>query len=344
MIIVTGTIAFDHILDFKGRFADYILPDKIHKINISFITDEVKREFGGTAGNQAYTLALLGERPVLATTVGNDFGREAGYQGYLRKVGVITDFVEEVAKPCAVGFAMTDRDDNQIWGFGNGAAREIVNYGLEHFLKKLRKAKLFLNSKLSFRKQLFVVIAPRHEDSMVEWASECREKGIPYLFDPAFQIPKMEREELKKAVMGADIVMGNDYEIAMIERKIGEIGEIYNQGNQGNRGNQRKIVITTFGNQGSVVKDLVKGREIRVKATKPRELVDPTGAGDAYRAGFIAGYLRRLPLKVCGQMGSVAASFAIEKYGTINHRFTIEEFKARYKKIYNEELHLQKKH
>lgn len=320
MLIITGTIAFDNILNFNGRFADYILPDKIHKINISFITDDVKREFGGTAGNQAYSLALLGENPYLFTTVGNDF---ADYRTYLEKVGVLTEYAELIPdKPSAVGFAMTDQDDNQIWAFGNGAAGEIIDFSVSYFLEKLR-----------LTSQPFVLIAPMHEDAMVKWARECRELNIRYMFDPAFQIPKMGREDLREAVEGAEIVFGNDYEVASLSAKLkAQISKLQL------KSQNLKVVVETLGANGSIIYDLKGEKQIKIEPAKPKEVVDPTGAGDAYRAGFVAGYLRRAPLKVCGQMGSVAASFAIERYGTINHSFTLEEFRKRYKDTYTEIL------
>jgi adenosine kinase len=326
LLIVTGTIGFDHILNFDGRFGDHILPDKIHKINISFTTRGIKKEFGGTAGNQTYSLALLGERPFLFTTVGSDFGE---YEKHLQRVGVNTDYVEKVNKPCAVGFVMTDRDDNQIWAYGSGSAWDIGRFSLKHFLKKTQRAPL---------SQLFIVLAPQNENAMIAWTRECKKLGIRYSFDPAFYIPGMKEKEIEGAIAGAELVFGNDYEIALLSSKL----KVQMSKLQLKLKNL-KVIITTFGPKGSMVSyrnNERKIEKIRIKAAKPKKVVDPTGAGDAYRAGFIVGYLRGKDLETCGCMGSVAASFAIERYGTIKHSFTIGEFEERYREAYSEKLKL----
>ena len=320
MIVVTGTVAFDYILDFEGRFADYILPEKLHQINISFLTEQAQRQFGGTAGNQAYTLALLGNKPYLFTTVGSDFTQ---YREYLERVGVVTQYVKVIPdKTTAVGFAITDQADNQIWGFASAAAAAVRKLKLQDFFTQLDKEAVQ-------PKEVFVVLAPQDERVMINWAQECQQLGIDYLFDPAFQLPKMDAGGLRQAVGGAKVLFGNDYEIATLLTKLNlRIDQLQNL-----RG-RLQVVVETLGAAGSVIYDLPRQRRLNIKAARVTKVVDPTGAGDAYRAGFLAGYLQGFDLQTCGQMGSVAAAYAIEKYGTINHSFTPAEFWQRYTQNY----------
>ncbi|PJE63004.1 carbohydrate kinase family protein [Candidatus Roizmanbacteria bacterium CG10_big_fil_rev_8_21_14_0_10_39_6] len=310
-IVVSGSIAFDHIMNFKGKFADYIMPDQIHKLNVSFLMDTVKKEFGGTGGNQAYSLALLGERPYLLTTAGNDF---ASYNTYLQKVGVNTDLVEiQRSMPCAVGFAMTDLNDNQIWGFGSAASGEITKYKPDYFLRTFTD-----------KENLFVMLAPQHQDAMIRWARYCRTNNIRHMFDPAFQIPQISNTLLEQAIAGAELLFGNDYELALISSKL-KLSTLFALRRKNTK---TKVVVKTLGPKGSIVYDLMRRKKYRIPAVHIAKIVDPTGAGDAYRSGFIIGYLHHRSLPQCGCMGSVAASYAVEHYGTINHTFT----RARYNK------------
>ncbi|MCR4329617.1 MAG: carbohydrate kinase family protein [Candidatus Roizmanbacteria bacterium] len=325
-IVVSGSIAFDHIMNLKGKFADYILPDQIHKLNVSFLMDTVKKEFGGTGGNQAYSLALLGEHPHLLTTAGNDF---TSYNTYLQNVGVNTDQVEiQRAMPCAVGFAMTDLNDNQIWGFGSAASGEITKYKPDHFLHTFTD-----------KKNLFVILAPQHQDAMIRWATYCRTNNIRYMFDPAFQIPQISNTQLERAIAGAELLFGNDYELALISSKLklATLFDIFR------KNAKTKVVVKTLGPNGSIVYDLIHKKEYRIPAVRIAKVVDPTGAGDAYRSGFITGYLNHRSLTRCGCMGSVAASYAVEHYGTINHTFTHTQFNKRLKDNYADMLELHPK-
>jgi len=295
-VVVTGSLSYDFIMDFSGRFADRIMPDKIHKISLSFIVDTLNKQFGGTAVNQAYTLKLLGMEPLIVTAAGNDFEE---YFKFLKKhkipIAGISVFKDE---PCSSYHVVTDTDDNQIGSFYIGASR--------------------YNDRLKIPNNAdFVIIGPTDPKAMIQYVNQC--KGKKYLYDPAFQIGNFSAEELRAGISNAEILIGNDYEIALMKRKV-DISV--------------PILVTTLGSKGSVIE--TKKESIYIKPAKPKNVSDPTGAGDAYRAGFIAGYLRGLSLQACGQMGSVAAVYTVEKYGTQTHTFTKKEFISRYKKNFGQ--------
>jgi adenosine kinase len=296
-VIVTGSLAFDHIMNLPGVFTDYILPDKIHQLNVSFLVDTLRKEFGGTGGNIAYNLALLGIKVELVAAIGSD-GKS--YLTWLRKNKIKVSSVQLIKDTLtASGFVITDRKDNQIWNFYGGA---------------MRRTPLKLGHGASL-----VIIAPNDPKAMIAYAKECQNRGWDYLFDPAFYIPTLAKDDLSLAVGGAKIVVGNDYENALLERKIA---------NGKWRMANSQILITTLGEKGSVIRQGKK--EWRVPAAKARKVVDPTGAGDAYRAGFVAGYIAGRLLPECGRMGAVCAAYTVEQYGTQTHKFNQKEFKHRY--------------
>ncbi len=326
-VLVTGTLSFDYIMDFSGKFADRIMPDKIHKISLSFLVDKLSKQFGGTAGNIAYTLKLLGTEPTILAPAGNDF---TPYKTFLIKHKISTKYIKEHADvPTSSYFVVTDKDDNQIGSFYIGAMK---------YAKEL--------SPLSFprkRESSFVVLAPTDPEAMKKYVKECRKLKLRYLYDPAFQIATFTPDELREGIEGAEILIGNDYEIALIEERVGISHEELCV--------MVPIVITTLGNKGSTIE--TRRESIHIKPAKPKNVSDPTGAGDAYRAGFLAGYLRfslarsllaRLTavtadeLQMCGQMGSVAAVYTVETYGTQTHSFTSKEFIKRYRENYGSEI------
>lgn len=311
-VIVTGSLSFDHIMNFPSRFADYIMPDKIHILNVSFYADVMRKEKGGTAGNISYSLGLLGFTPQIVCAAGDDFEE---YRKYLQGVGVNTKFVKIFKNTLtAIGFCITDIDDNQIWGFSGGALIKNRMLSLKPYLKT----------------ESFVVIGPNDVAASIHFMSECHTLDCEYLFDPAFNIPKFSPDELRKGVEKAAIVIGNDYEVAILKKRAKLTSSDLLKDN--------RIVITTLGKEGSSIQ---QGKRLwRIPAAVPRKIIDPTGAGDAYRAGFLAGYLRGFPLDICGRMGSIAAVYTVEKYGTTTHRFTQKEFMNRYKRNYKEKLDL----
>lgn len=303
MITVTGSLAFDHIMDFPGNFSDHIMPDKIHQINLSFLVNTLKKQQGGTAGNIAYNLSLLKQEVSILGAAGNDFSQ---YEEFLKNSGVDISRIKIIPdESTSSAFIMTDKADNQITAFYPGAMTKNSSLSLE------------AGSEL-------VVISPNDPKAMVNFAKQCQDLKIPYILDPGMQLPRLEAEDLKEMLKGATILIGNDYEMELLRNKVGEINA--------------DTLITTLGAKGSVIQ--TKDQTIEIRAGKPAAVVDPTGAGDAYRAGFLAGWIKNLPLKTCGQMGGIAACFAIEKYGTISHRFTVAEFDNRYQENFGETLSL----
>lgn len=307
MITVTGSLAFDTIMDFQGKFGDHIMPDKIHQINLSFLVNTLKKQNGGTAGNIAYNLALLDQQVSIVGAAGSDF---LEYGEFLKNAGMDTSKIRIIDNDStSSAFIMTDKSDNQITAFYPGAMKE--------------------NSSLSIDgNPTMVVISPNDPAAMINFTKQCQQKNIPYMLDPGMQLPALDSEDLKSMISGATILIGNDYEIALLCDKLalsGVEGLLESV----------KILITTLGEKGSIIQ--TKDQKIEVQPAKPTSVVDPTGAGDAYRAGFLAGYMKELDLKVCGQMGSIAACYAVEKYGTTSHTFSKEEFESRYKENFGEE-------
>ncbi len=305
-IIVTGSLAFDYIMNFPGVFEDNIDPTKLHVLSVSFLAETLKKERGGTAGNIAYNLALLKTSPLLLATAGEDF---SGYMRFLKKAGVDVSGIKVVDEATSLAMILTDQKNNQITAFHPGAMSLADSLSLKNVSGD------------------FCVIAPTKPEAMAKAVEECKELGIPYLYDPGMQLPRLSDEDLISGIEGAEILIANDYEMAIIESRIK---------NQESWKKQIKIIITTLGSEGSIIES--KGQKIKVGAAKPKEVLDPTGAGDAYRAGFLAGYLRDFDLKTCGQLGSTASCYTVEKYGTTNHRFTREEFRRRYSENFEEDL------
>ncbi len=305
--VVTGSISYDYIMNFTGRFADRIMPDKLHQISLSFLADKLTKNLGGTAGNLAYTLKLLGSDPRIVSCVGNDF---SDYEKFLTKHNISQEGVCIVAdEPCSSYHVVTDSDDNQIGAFYSGA----LKYNKELSLDTTPKPQ-------------FVVIGPNDPEAMKKYVTECRKQNLRYLYDPAFQTGNFSPEDIRYAIEGAEIVIGNDYEMALIEQKLGvSHEELIMMG--------PKAVVTTLGAKGAIIE--TRHDAIHVNAAKPNNVSDPTGAGDAFRGGFLAGYLKGYDLQVCGQMGAVAAVYTVEKYGTVTHHYTKEEFIKRYQENYN---------
>lgn len=337
-IVVTGSLGYDYIMDFPGKFADRIMPDKIHQLSLSFLVDRMEKQFGGTAGNIAYTLQLLGVQPLILSTAGNDF---APYKKFLKQHKIETRSIVE-RKDVATGtyFVVTDKDDNQIGAFYEGAMKYNKELSLLSFRPRFNRGrnpvgilKLKGISRLSLkvdprddRNNSFTIIAPNDPVAMKRYVKECQGLHIPYLYDPAFQIDHFTSTDLTDGISQADIVIGNDYEISLIEKKTHLTHKELLQ--------LAPIVITTLGSQGSLIE--TREKSLQIKPAKVRNTSDPTGAGDAYRAGFLAGFLRGFDLKACGQMGNVSAAYTVEKYGTQTHTFTKEEFIKRYEENYEE--------
>lgn len=311
-VLITGSLGYDYIMSFPGRFADRIMPDRLHQISLSFFADTLTKNLGGTAGNLAYTVKLLGGEPYIVAAAGNDFSE---YKTFLERHQIATEGILIVAhEPTGSYHVVTDRDDNQIGAFYAGATTYNKELSLQGESLKT-----------------FVVIGPNDPEAMRKFVRECRENKLRYMYDPAFQIDAMTPDDLRAAVEASELVIGNDYEIALMEEKL-EVSheELILMG--------PKAVITTLGAKGSIIE--TRFDAIAIKPATPKSVKDPTGAGDAYRAGFLVGYCRGFDWETCGRMGSVAAAYTVERFGTITHHFTVEAFAKRYKENYTAEIRL----
>jgi adenosine kinase len=301
-IIVTGSIAFDYLMSFPGRFTDHILPEHLSRVSLSFLVDTMDKRRGGCAPNIAYTLALLGERPVLMGAAGHDFGE---YRRWLEAAGVDTSLVKEVRdKFTASFFCSTDVANNQIASFYTGAMAHAAE--------------------LSFRtvgSVGLVTISPNDPGAMTQYVEECRTIGIDFVFDPGQQCARMSGAEIANGIAGARVVICNDYERELIREKTGfdEPAILDRAG----------MLVVTRGEHGSTV--MTADDRVDVPAVPPDRVVDPTGVGDAYRAGFVKGLAQNAEPVVCARLGSVAATYALEHLGGQSHAYTWQEFSERYR-------------
>ncbi|MGQ9713251.1 MAG: carbohydrate kinase family protein [Anaerolineae bacterium] len=309
-IVITGSLAYDYLMSFPGRFKDHILPEKIEHVSLSFLVDSMRKQRGGCASNIAYNLALLGERPCIMATAGQDFGE---YREWLESKGVDTSGIVEIpGEFTASFFVSTDLDNNQIASFYTGA----MAYAHQLSFRDLNPREITV-----------AVISPNDPRAMVKYVQECQELGIPYVYDPSQQIIRLEGEDLVEGARGAEVLVLNDYEFGMMCRKTGlperDLLRL------------AKVTIITEGEKGSTI--VPRGEEpIAIPAVPPRRLVDPTGVGDAYRAGMLKGMLREVPWPVTGRMASLAATYVLEEPGTQNHAYTLEEFIRRYQEVFGE--------
>ncbi len=307
-LIVTGSIAYDYLMSFPGRFTEHFLPEHFSRVSLSFLVDSMDKRRGGCAPNIAYTLALLGERPVLMGTAGQDFHE---YRQWLDAAGVDTSLVKQVpGKFTASFFCSTDEANNQIASFYTGAMAHAAE--------------------LSFRTVGPVdlaIISPNDPAAMTQYAEECRTLGIRYIFDPGQQCARMSGDELRDGIVGAAIVICNDYELELIRQKTGldESSILEHAG----------LLIVTRGEHGSTVLDRTMAR-VDVAAVEPVRIADPTGVGDAYRGGFMKGLACGASHVTCARLGSVAAAYALEHLGGSNHAYRWDEFEARYRRHFGE--------
>ncbi len=300
-IIVYGSLAYDRIMDFPGYFSDHILPEKVHILNVSFQVNGLKEKFGGTAGNIAYALSLMGENPVISATIGSDYYR---YFAWLKKNGISTGDIKIIEDEFTAGaYITTDLADNQITGFNPGAMK--------------------YSSCLDFNRcspaGTIVIISPGNIDDMVIYPSHCKDRDIPYIFDPGQALPMLDARQLIRAIEGCRILISNDYELELIMSKTETCKKDLLK--------LASTIIVTKGEQGSLIS--TQDGDISIQAFQPEKVVDPTGAGDAYRGGLLSGLVQGRSIEQCARMGSVCASFAVESYGTQDYQFNLEEFNAR---------------
>jgi adenosine kinase len=298
--LICGSVAFDTIMVFGDRFANHILPDKIHMLNVSFLVPQLRREYGGCAGNIAYNLALLGDLGYPMATVGRDFGP---YREWLVKCGVPADHLRVIdSELTAQAFITTDLDDNQITAFHPGAMQHA-----------------HLNRVADARDITLGVVAPDGREGMIRHAEEFADAGIPFIFDPGQGLPMFSAEDLERFVGIATWVTVNDYEWQLVQQKTGwRVAELTER---------VAALIVTRGAAGSTI--YTRAGELAIPVVPARAVVDPTGCGDAYRAGLIHGLLHGLDWATTGHIASLMGAIKIESRGTQNHRFSRAAFEQR---------------
>jgi adenosine kinase len=307
-ILITGSVAFDYLMTFPGLFKDQILPERLENISLSFLVDSMSRQRGGIAPNIAYTMALLGEHPRVMATVGDDFGE---YRQWLDSKGVDTSLMKVVPELYTASFfATTDQSNAQIASFYPGAmgvAAQQSLYGVQ-------------------KQPDLVVVSPNSPEAMTKFAAECRELNIPYLYDPSQQILRLNGQELVCDMDGAHFLFVNDYEFGLISKKTGlDLEHMLKH---------VEVIVVTRGKEGSTV---YAGREeYDISAVKEMAIVDPTGVGDSFRAGFLTGYSLGFNWELCGQLGSLAATYCLEHKGPQNHSYSRAEFVKRFRQHFSD--------
>ncbi|MGD0231613.1 MAG: carbohydrate kinase family protein [Syntrophorhabdales bacterium] len=302
-IVVSGSLAYDRIMDFSGYFSQHILPEKIHVLNVCFQVNGVREKFGGTAGNIAYSLMLMGQRPLISAAVGgHDYQR---YFQWLQGNGLPTEDIRIIEEEFTAGaYITTDRADNQITGFNPGAMKFTSNLDFDRLEPE----------------RTVLIVSPGNLEDMVKYPRICKERGIDYIFDPGQSLPMLDGEALVEAISGCRVLISNDYELDLIIKKTGldrralldRVG----------------VLITTLGELGSKIATPERG-QTEIPPVRARQALDPTGAGDSYRGGLLTGLAQGLDIEQCARMGSVCASFAVECYGTQEYRFSADEFNER---------------
>lgn len=307
-ILITGSVAYDYLMTFPGLFKEQILPERLASISLSFLVDGMSKQRGGIAPNIAYSMALLGEHPRVMATVGEDFG---DYRAWLDAKGVDTSLMEVVPGLFTASFfATTDQASAQIASFYPGAMGVAATQSLKN---------------LAVKPDL-VIVSPNAPDAMMKFPAECRELGIKYLYDPSQQVLRLEGDELARDMEGAHFLFCNDYEFGLISKKTGwSLDQILEHVN---------ILVITRGKDGA---DLyMDGESVHIPTVPEDEIVDPTGVGDSFRGGFLAGYSQGFDWKLCGEIGSLAAVYCLEQRGPQSHSYTREEFVARFRRHFDD--------
>jgi len=317
-IIVTGSIAFDYLMTFPGRFAEHILPDEIEHLSVSFLVDQMRRQRGGVAPNIAYNLALLGERPRVMGTAGQDFLQ---YRAWLEQQGVDTSLIrDEPDLFTASCFINTDLEGNQIVSFYTGA---------------MARARDLSFTDLDVEGVDLVVVSPNDPQAMVAYAAECQQLGIPYLYDPSQQIIRLSGEELRAGLEGCDLLVINEYEFGMLREKTGLSADTRSRSAEALQSIPRRACIVTLGAEGTRI--WAAGEIYHIPVVPPERMDEPTGVGDAFRAGLIKGMALELPWDLAGRMGALAATYTLEHFGPQSHHYTRAEFVARFREHFDDE-------
>jgi adenosine kinase len=299
-ILVSGSMAYDRIMDFEGKFSDHILPDQIDNINVSFTVNSLTENFGGTAGNIAYSLSLLGEKPRILATIGQDYHR---YFEWLKQIGVSTDDIRVVKEELTAGAYITsDTQSNQITGFNPGAMKQGSGFDFA-----------FVDPK-----DCLAIVAPGNLGDMADYTAEHEKLGIFSIFDPGQSLPAWEPAALAKCISQSKLLVCNDYEMEMICNNTGKSREQVAK--------TVETIVVTKGGDGCDL--LTASGTVAIPVVHADDAVDPTGAGDAFRGGLIKGIVEGKPMERAVQMGNVAGHYAVRKWGTQQYSFTMAEFNA----------------
>jgi len=314
-LVITGSVAFDYLMTFPGRFVEHLIPDQMSRLSVSFLVDEMRRVEGGCAANIAYGLALLGERPLLFATAGPD---AAAYRERLESEGVDVSGLRICHDVYTASFFVsTDLDQNQVASFYTGA---------------MARARELSIADLDPGDCALVAISPNDPEGMARYGRECRAAGIPFLYDPSQQVARLTGEDLASGVKGAAILIVNDYEMGILTSKTGwSVDEIREQ---------VPVVIVTHGPEGSTIylSDARSRHTRKIPAARlEKDALDPTGVGDAFRAGLLRGMRAGVSWDVAGRMGSIAAVFGLESQGPQPPRYGIDEFVSRYERTFGPE-------
>jgi len=313
-IVFSGSIAYDYLMTFPGYFRDFIHPEKMESLSLSFLVDSLSRHYGGIAPNIAYSYALLGGKPVVLGTAGDDFD---DYRQWLNSKGVDTSAVKQIpGVKTASFFANTDQANLQIASFYAGAMAYADQVKI---------------ADLPFRPDL-VVISPDDPTAMRNRIRECAAAGIPYLYDPSQQLARVSVEDIREGVQNAKMIVVNDYEAHMIENRAGLTEADMVLGN--------KILVVTRGKEGATI--YADGQRHDIPVFPEVTIVDPTGTGDAFRGGFLRGVALGLSWELNGRMGALAATYCLEQKGTQNHSFTPAEFVERFRTVFDDDGALNK--
>lgn len=313
-IVVTGSIAYDYLMRFPGSFREHIMTDALEQVSLSFLVDDMTKHWGGVAANIAFNMAKLGLRPRLMGTAGRDFPE---YRHWLDNAGVDTSAVQQHDEVFTASFfCNTDNENNQIASFYAGAMSRAKDYML---------ADMPGNNSPDL-----VVVSPNDPLAMRRLTDECRQRNLKFVYDPSQQIARMDGEALRHDMEGAHAMIINQYESNMVMKKTGwTMDDLRATVN---------LLVITHGADGSQI--FTNGDIIDVPAFAPREIVDPTGAGDAYRAGFVTGLARGFSLQLSGAVGALCATYALEQIGPQHHSFTVAEFVERFRQHYDDQHQL----
>lgn len=307
-VVLSGSVAYDYLMRFPGHFNEHILPEHIERLSLSFLVEDMRRERGGVAANIGFTMALLGERPLLFATVGQDFG---DYRDWLESHNVDTSGVAVIPdKFMASFFVNTDLDNRQIAAFYTGAMGEAARLSLYD---------------LNAENIEFVVVSPNAPEAMAKTARECKEIGIPYVYDPSQQIVRLDAEELLAGIEGSLMLIVNDYELNLLEKKTGlESAEI------------RAMTGTLIVTRGEHGVSIIGEQSYNVPAALTENVLDPTGVGDAFRGGLFRARVAGADWETAARIGSLAATYCLEVVGPQAQTYTPEEFVVRYEQVYGD--------